>query len=284
MRYNLVVPVQQDPYSDLVGFKPYMAQGHVDRLRIVMLGNGFEWQCSECLIDEWLGVPAPLQVDHVDGDRFNNCRTNLRFLCPNCHALTDTFSGRNRRLPPLTDDQLIAAYDVAARVQPLVSVSAVMRVLSRRPKNRAEYERVVRVCALAGRSLHTKVPPSSAREKIRWPSDNELAALLAQKSRVEIGEMLGVSDNAILKRCSRRGIEIPTVRRSRPRTTSGLQAEATRDGARRNRRLKRLRQLHGTRSGYLLERRLDLEPCQKCRRANAAYTKALRRPERETAA
>jgi 5-methylcytosine-specific restriction endonuclease McrA len=54
-----------------------------------------EARCSSCGLEEWLGGPIPLQLDHIDGDRTNNELENLRLLCPNCHALTDTYCGRN---------------------------------------------------------------------------------------------------------------------------------------------------------------------------------------------
>lgn len=28
-----------------------------------------------------------LQIDHIDGNKKNNCRKNLQVLCPNCHAV-----------------------------------------------------------------------------------------------------------------------------------------------------------------------------------------------------
>jgi hypothetical protein len=52
-------------------------------------------RCSRCQLEEWLGGAIPLQLDHIDGDRTNNELENLRLLCPNCHALTDTYCGRN---------------------------------------------------------------------------------------------------------------------------------------------------------------------------------------------
>ena len=39
---------------------------------------------------------APLQVHHIDGNAFNNSPNNLQLLCPNCHALTENYSGLNR--------------------------------------------------------------------------------------------------------------------------------------------------------------------------------------------
>lgn len=51
--------------------------------------------CARCSISMWLGEAAPLHLDHVNGDRRDNRIENLRLLCPNCHALTDTYCGRN---------------------------------------------------------------------------------------------------------------------------------------------------------------------------------------------
>ena len=52
-------------------------------------------RCERCGGGTWQGEPMPLELHHVDGDRTNNALDNLRLLCPNCHALTDTW--RNRK-------------------------------------------------------------------------------------------------------------------------------------------------------------------------------------------
>lgn len=54
--------------------------------------------CDDCgQPSNWRGRPMTLELDHINGDRTDNRLENLRFLCPNCHAITDTFRGRNRR-------------------------------------------------------------------------------------------------------------------------------------------------------------------------------------------
>jgi 5-methylcytosine-specific restriction endonuclease McrA len=58
--------------------------------------NLLPYKCAICgNKGEWLGKELRLQVDHINGDHNDNQLHNLRFLCPNCHAQTDTFAGKN---------------------------------------------------------------------------------------------------------------------------------------------------------------------------------------------
>lgn len=52
-------------------------------------------QCECCKNTEWLGNPIPLELHHVDGNKKNNSLDNLQLLCPNCHAFTDNYRGKN---------------------------------------------------------------------------------------------------------------------------------------------------------------------------------------------
>lgn len=54
-----------------------------------------EAKCESCGRKTWKGQPIPLEQDHIDGNHMNNSMTNLRLLCPNCHALTPTYCIRN---------------------------------------------------------------------------------------------------------------------------------------------------------------------------------------------
>ena len=67
------------------------------RLETALKEIGVECKCSVCSLNNWLGKPITLDVDHIDGD-WSNCKEeNLRFLCTNCHRQTDTFARKNRK-------------------------------------------------------------------------------------------------------------------------------------------------------------------------------------------
>ncbi|MER5629690.1 HNH endonuclease signature motif containing protein [Streptomyces nitrosporeus] len=54
--------------------------------------------CSSCGTgDTWQGRRLVLEIDHINGDRMDNRRQNLRYLCPSCHSQTDTYSNRRGR-------------------------------------------------------------------------------------------------------------------------------------------------------------------------------------------
>lgn len=65
-------------------------------LKKLLLQIGRKYECVECgLGPEWNGKKLTIQVDHINGDKYDHQPDNLRFLCPNCHSQTSTFTWKN---------------------------------------------------------------------------------------------------------------------------------------------------------------------------------------------
>jgi len=92
----------------LVEEKPFEELGHRLRKKIVMEEQ--DYKCSHCELDEWMGLRITLELDHIDGNRSNNVRSNLRCLCPNCHSITETWKQGQNGKRKRTDDEIIEAW------------------------------------------------------------------------------------------------------------------------------------------------------------------------------
>ncbi|WP_394433683.1 HNH endonuclease [Streptomyces sp. SGAir0957] len=81
----------------LVLRSPDEGRVHGVRIRRELVRLGIAEQCASCSRSQWRGRPIALEVDHLSGEWWDNRVENLRLLCPNCHAVTDTYRGRKRR-------------------------------------------------------------------------------------------------------------------------------------------------------------------------------------------
>ena len=75
--------------------KKSMFQSYKLKKRLFKEGIKFP-KCEEC---QWckqtIDGRIPVELDHINGDRYDNRLDNLRVLCPNCHSLKQTHRGRN---------------------------------------------------------------------------------------------------------------------------------------------------------------------------------------------
>lgn len=137
--------------------------------RVVLQHDLLEYKCFNCNVkNKWNGKELVLQLDHINGINNDNRIENLRFLCPNCHSQTETYSGKNNanRCP-----------DCGVRMS---SKSIKCRKCS-------------------------NVDLGKKRRKFEV-SKNDLEKLLETKTMVGIGKLFGVSDNAIRKRAKKLGL------------------------------------------------------------------------------
>lgn len=156
-------------------------QSYALKRKLIRLGI-LERKCVSCNLKEWQGNPIPLELDHINGDHRNNFLSNLRLLCPNCHAQTKTYRGKNKT-------------DITIPV-PTCSVEEVVLPKERftTPKPRPKYNRNM---------------ARAQKTKIEWVSDETLAKAVWEKPRSILAKEWGVSDKAIAKRCKKRGIAQP---------------------------------------------------------------------------
>ena len=85
------------PEAILVRQSPLEPKEKTYLLRRALLESGIPHICSVCgLSPVWMGKPLEIQIDHINGDRWDHCKENLRFLCPNCHTQTETYGNKRR--------------------------------------------------------------------------------------------------------------------------------------------------------------------------------------------
>lgn len=55
-------------------------------------------ECEHCGWNQHHPITGkvPIEVDHVDGNPENHNESNLKLLCPNCHALTPSYRALNK--------------------------------------------------------------------------------------------------------------------------------------------------------------------------------------------
>lgn len=77
-------------------------------------------KCENCYLETWQDELIPLEIHHLDGDKLNNTLENLQILCPNCHALTDNWRGKNIdkiKKEPIKEEVFVAALQECSSIR-----------------------------------------------------------------------------------------------------------------------------------------------------------------------
>jgi hypothetical protein len=141
----------------------------------------FDDKCAECGLINWKGKKLSLHLDHINGVNNDHRIENLRLLCPNCHSLTPTYCRGTRQ--------------------------------------KKKYNCPDCGCEIAKKSLKCNKCDGKLKQqkdsltKIKWPPIDKLIALVNENNYVQVGRMLGVSDNAVRKRIQTRPCTTTTKER-----------------------------------------------------------------------
>lgn len=150
---------------------------NTNQLRKKLIKNGLlQEACSKCHNTEWNGLPIPLQLDHINGVKTDNRLKNLRILCPNCHAQTETYCGKNIKVKP----KIVHTVDLVGPIS----------------KSCVDCGKEISAQGLRCKSCSKKRQPN----KIDWPEKGNLTKMVEETSYRVVAIKLGVSDNAVRKR------------------------------------------------------------------------------------
>jgi len=211
---------------------------HTSNLKKRLLKEGiFERKCYCCNRTEWMGKPIPIEIEHKDGDRYNNRIENLTLLCPNCHSFTLTYRGKNKKLnrlkmfelhPELVSKSERYCKDCNAKITQSKSgycAKCVKKHMLRKhidreymPKARTvtSYLLECAQCKKEFRSPHHKQKFCSykclhnSQRKAEPPSKDELESSMREMSWTALGIKFNVTDNAVKKWARQYGIEFKT--------------------------------------------------------------------------
>jgi hypothetical protein len=81
--------VEHSTYSSGLPVSTYVLKNQLLKLEIK------KHICENCNLSEWINSKIPLELHHLNGNRYDNRIDNLQLLCPNCHALTNNYRGKN---------------------------------------------------------------------------------------------------------------------------------------------------------------------------------------------
>lgn len=185
------------------------------------------WKCEKCQGEEWQGERIPLCIHHIDGNHINNEIDNLQVLCPNCHAQTDNYCGKNKtdRLP-ITEEQFVEALKSTPSIRQALQKLGInyaakyyydkahylmdkYNFVQEKPKKQEQIkqQKLKNKCIDCGKEINNRAVRCEEcnhthSRKVNRPEREELKNLIRNNSFLSLAEQFNVSDNAIRKWCT----------------------------------------------------------------------------------
>lgn len=194
-------------------------------LKALLLKSGRNYKCEKCGCDgHWQGGEITLEIHHIDGNHQNNDTSNLQFLCPNCHALTESYCCKKTQTDFNSEQFLNYIAEGKTIRQALLAMGlsdgsanykTAYTTLNTHNTAYASYtgnqEYNENHCIICGAviSADAKYCTKCYQEQnriVERPDPDTLLMEIATSSFVQVGAKYGVSDKAIVKWCKAYGL------------------------------------------------------------------------------
>ena len=172
------------------------------RLKNKLLKEGYkEHRCEKCNNTEWYGRPIPLELHHINGDNTDNRLENLQMLCPNCHAFTDNYGGKNQK------SNIIKRYCKTCGKELHSGQKVYCSVECRHKKY--DYKMLEKCTSIKDAATKAKLSARTIKKITEKENDKKVPLIIESlkrtKSFTRTAKEFGVSDNAIKKILVKRG-------------------------------------------------------------------------------
>lgn len=183
-----------------------------DKLRQRLIKEGYKQaECEKCRLQEWNGLPIPLELDHCNGNNTDNRLDNLKILCNNCHAQTENYRGRNK-LSASSEKKRVEFFkfgetltnNVDGNPELSLDKNILESVETLRRRSKVPIDKQCKECNKSFEGDKTKLYCSMECYNIARASSipsvpQIIAAFENHKSFSQVGKFFGVSDNTVRK-------------------------------------------------------------------------------------